>query len=363
MEVSLLVASAKRLLDDIGKSNAKTLLNQTIGNLQSFLQNQSSPPQQRNQLLANFKNLEPQIVEAIRNLIPGTLSEKEAEAYIVLGAFDLFGTLGANQIAEIFAKVNAPSKPDAALQSLNQYSQRFSELENVSNILVAKLKNTGIQHSAKNTITFVFQGDVEINNLDELSKASNKWNQNLIALARLIRTNDTNFEIESAERGSLILTISAAGGIVLLFSKIVNSILDATKKYYEIKKLAGEMRKLSLPQLNDNLLDLEKKAEINIAQESESLASRLLIEYKWENETDKQEVSVALNYSVNHTFSFIANGGKAEVKLINRELPGEDSDIANVLNEKYRDLARLKSEISQITGAPEPLKIKDKEQK
>jgi hypothetical protein len=206
----------------------------------------------------------------------------------------------------------------------------------------------------KDLVILSFQAGAEINNLDELAKIATKWNQDFIAFASLTKENDTNFRIESVERGSIILTLSAVSGIVIAFAKATNMVLDVIKKCYEIKKLANEARLLKgVPE--KAIQELDNSSKIKVRTESMEITRQLIGEYEWDQVEQRKDVDAHLRIAIKHLLEFVNVGGKVDVKLLAPEQNGKQ--LTSNLSIKYQEIKKIENEISSVNGEKQILEL------
>jgi hypothetical protein len=175
-----------------------------------------------------------------------------------------------------------------------------------------------------NRLDILFDGAARVKTLKELSKESASWNQHIHCFSRLARENDTDANINSVEKGSLLLTVTLAAGTIIAVMKAVDKILDTIMKTYEVKKKSVELKKLKLTYIDDAINLLDKHAKLNISREAEDIANTLINDYNW-NENDElyNETKTATKMATKEIMKFINSGGKVDGHIKNNIEDGQ----------------------------------------
>jgi hypothetical protein len=259
------------------------------------------------------------------------------------------------------------SNPNNAKTQLQQYQSelnRITQLYTSLSTYADKLPLDKVQQTDKDSIIIFFQGGAEIDNLDELAKVSTKWNQNLIAFALLTEENDRTFRIETVERGSIILTLSAMPAIAYGFAKATDKVLDVIKKYYEIKKLAHDAKQLKGIVPEKTIQDLEAASKLKLKAETNEITTQLIEEYGWnaDGKEQRKDVDTAVRLAVRQLLDFVNKGGKLDVKLIaqNNET---NKEMEMNLTIKYNDIKQIEKQVTGIDGQSQMLELSDGEEK
>lgn len=357
METGRLIDIVRQLTDKINGSGIVNHFNTIVQQLQRLAQQAQVTPQNRQQSFTAIENAKREILAAINTFIPPSLSLEESKIYETLGAYELFGFDGQQRVNTIFSELQ--TNPNNVRQQLQVYQQdinKIPQLHTSLNQFSGKFPNSA-DRSDKNEIILFFQAGAEINNLDELAKVSAKWNQVLIGLAMLAKENDRTFRIETVERGSIILTLSAIAGVVFAFAKAADKVLDTIKKYYEIKKLAHEARQLAgVPE--KTIHDLENSSKLKLKAETTEITNQLVDEFGWTEVENRKDIDVAVRHAVRHLLEFVNKGGKVDVKLL---ADGSDKEVEVSLTVKYNEVKKIESVISPIGTQKQILELTDTE--
>ena len=360
MEVGKLYKVAKDITQNVQNSNLNAYITAIIQNLDLLIAQAKSAPQNRQGFLNQIESNRRSLLAGINTIIPSSLPLEETKIYEVLGAYNLFGFEGQERLGKIFLVMQTnPNDVKAQMQIYHKEIANIALVFDVFNVF-SKLPVSSAEGSMLDSVIIFFQGDAEINNLDELAKVSSKWNQVLIAFALLSRENDRSFRIETVERGSIILTLSAVAGIVGAFGVASSKVLDAIKKYFEIKKLAHEARQLKDGVPEKTIKDLEEASKLRVKQETKAIAKQLLEEYKWSEEMeDMHTVDTAMLMAVRHLITFVNKGGKVDIKLLSKT--DQNKEMEANLTIKYNQIKQIEGEVAPGGNKKQMLELSDGE--
>jgi|JI10StandDraft_1071094.scaffolds.fasta_scaffold06130_9 hypothetical protein len=344
MEISKLFKVVKEITDKVQATNLNGHIQTINQNIDQLIRQAQGTPVAKQRFLTQVENGKKEILTAINTYIPTSLSVEESKVYESLGAYNLFGYEGQQQINKIFVEIQ--TNPNVVKGKLQQYLQEINKIIQLHGSIASfsdKLPLSGSQKDNLDSIVIFFQGGSEINNLDELAKVSTKWNQVLIAFAQLARESDRTFRIEAVERGSIILTLSAIAGIVYAFGKASDKVLDTVKKYYEIKKLAHEAKQLKGGVPEKTIKDLEEASKLKIVTETKEITKELIEEFNWNENGDKEAVDNAVRMAIRHLLEFVNKGGKVDIKLIAQDTQNKQMEMNLTL--KYSDIKQIEKTV------------------
>jgi uncharacterized protein YxeA len=359
MDVGKLYKIAKELNDNIQSAGLKIRFATITQNIQKLTQQGQTTIQTKQQILANIESSKREISTAINTFIPTNLSVEDGKVYESIGAYELFGYTGKLRFLSIFNDLQSNSASvrnelQKYQQEINKITQLYSSLAEFSE----KLPKADEGLVKNDLIVLFFQEGAEINNLDELAKVSTQWNKVLIAFALLSKDNDTNFRIETVERGSIILTLSAIAGVVFALGKAVDKVLDTVKKYYEIKKLAHEAKQIKgVPE--SAIRELENSSKLKLKTEANEIARQLIEEYGWNEKSDRKDVDSAVRIAVRQLLEFVNKGGKVDIKLLAQNSDKKEMEVNISL--KYKEIKSIENIIAP-DGNNQKLEITDGEQ-
>lgn len=177
----------------------------------------------------------------------------------------------------------------------------------------------------------------------------------------LAKENDRTFRIETVERGSIILTLSAIAGIVYAFGKALDQVLDVIKKYYEIKKLAHDAKQLKGGVPEKTIQELEAASKLKVRTETNVTTKQLIEEYGWNSDGEEQrrDVDAAVRIAVRHLLEFVNQGGKVDVKLLAQN--EQNKEVEMNLTLKYSEIKQTENQVSSGDDEKQILELTDKD--
>lgn len=362
MEAANLFKTLKELQEKIQGSGLPSHFGTIIQNLAKIIQQTQTTIQNRQQFLTPIENARREIFAAINTFIPTTLSIEESKIYEALGAYQLFGYDGQQRLNQIFSTLQSnPKNTQTQLQQYIGETNKIAQLYSSFSLFADKLSIDKTNEEEKDSIVIFFQGGVEINNLDELAKVSSKWNQNLIAFALLAKENDRTFRIETVERGSIILTLSAIAGIVYAFGKALDKVLDVIKKYYDIKKLAHDAKQLKGGVPEKAIHELEAASKLKVRTETNEITRQLVEEYGWnaDGEEQRRDVDAAVRIAVKNLLEFINQGGKVDIKLLAQN--EQNKEVEMNLTLKYSEIKQIENQVHSGDDKKQILELTDRD--
>jgi hypothetical protein len=246
-------------------------------------------------------------------------------------------------------------RPDPLIAEITQYQQKLNSYQQFVNSLNIVLEDLE-ESSGKDELIIFFEGGASVNNLKELSKVSADWNQIVNCFGRLTKENNTDINIVSIERGSLIATVSIASLIIMGIIKCSDKILDLILKIYEIKKKALELKSMKLDSIAAAIEILEKQSTLNLPDGAKIITKELMDEFGWEPSSDLyNETEGATSNAVKKLIQFHNSGGKVDSKILN---PNEEQSNSSLsLKEKNIKFLKVEEEVNSLTNGKEILRI------
>lgn len=242
---------------------------------------------------------------------------------------------------------------------LSQISVQFSQLTQLNDLL--STFNISINDEFEedvNSLDILFDGAAMVRTLKELSKESANWNQRIHCFSRLARENDTDANINSVEKGSLLLTVTLASGTIIAIMKAVDKVLDTIMKTYEVKKKSIELKKLKLTYLDDAINLLDKQAKLNISRDAEDIVNNLMKDYNWE-EADElyNETKSAAKIATKDIMRFINHGGKLDGHLSKNV--EADKKLLEDVKTKNQKIKEIELQIKALSEAKDTLLLEE----
>lgn len=252
---------------------------------------------------------------------------------------------------------------DNLINEFNEYTVKlnsYNQFVNSSKLVLKDFLEENTDQINSDLLIIFFEGDANIENLKELSKASSDWNQIVNCFGRLSNENNTEINIVSIEKGSLIATLAISKLIIDGLLKASDKIMDLILKIYEIRIKALELKQLNIDSIAGAVEILEKQAEVDLNNESGTIVKELMAEYGWE-ETNPlyHETQEATIKAVKKIIKFHNSGGKVDSRLLNPK--SEETEVIMRVRDKNTNLLQIEDEIKKITGKSKILEIKETE--
>lgn len=367
MEISQFIEFSKKIREISEKVEYQNTLSQLRSVLTQYKNQNSSVNQpnnsiRRQQLLTHKATIEKTTEEALSKLENIQKEISNINFTKVLNSLKikfLFGDY-ANSLLEKISK-DLEVDFDNIINEFNSYYQKFTAF----NQFIGKASlffddETLEANSPTNELILIFEGESSVNNLKELSKVSGDWNQIVNCFARLTNDNDTDINIVSIRKGSLIATLSISLGIILGIIKASDKILDLILKIYEVRKKALELKSMKLETIASAIEILEKQSTINLKLQSKEITKELLQEYGWKEKDELfHETKIAVKKAVKKMIEFQNSGGKIDSYLI--DATEKDKDDLQILRMKNKKLLDIEENVKNLTGTSQILKIESNE--
>ncbi len=348
METGVLVSVLDRLLEKMQQTSFVASIDDIMKRIHTIINQQHHPEKQ-----SYISAFEKSVINVLNNLEFFSIQEKTVEEDKALRLVN-FERLFGSEANELFKRIlkDIYGNPSGVNNTLTSYKKELNSLIGLHNSFNFYRDNIpkGIHNPQDdNLIVINFREHASIENLDELAKHASIWNKVLLGFSLLTKENDRSFKIESVEKGSLILTLSAVPAVVLCFGKAAEKVLDVVKKYYEVKIKAAELKALKMPALNQLITDLDNQSNINITEEADNISNELINETNAGGEEVQGDVTNAVNNAIKEMIKFTNKGGKLEIKLIASN--DEQKQVELNLNIKYSEVKQIKTKISEIEGS------------
>jgi hypothetical protein len=319
-------------------------------------------PQLQTQQITTFKsNIETQRTQALNVLFEiqsSIINLKEIKSYNKSNLDSTFGQGAINLLERIPRELD--SNLDALFTDITQYTQRVTQSQHFLASINFVLGDINTDEEENNIDKFIlfFEEGATIESLKELAKASEDWNQIVNCFSRLVKDNNTDTKVISAERGSLVLTLTFSTGIILGLVRASDKVLDVILKGYEIKKKALELKQMKLAAIDDAIKILEKQAKLNVTSEANTITQELLGEYNWDPQDELyNETKAAVSQAVSRIIRFQNAGGKIDSKL--HQQTEEQKVQTESLKTKNIKFLKVEDEVKRLSGGNEILQLED----
>ncbi len=309
----------------------------------------NSPPQEQVSI-SKEKDAVLKVIGAI-GLDNLTLNERE----ILAASFNLkkLGVSGVVWINKIFADHHLD--PMGAVNELEELLQEFTHLQEQAVTTLQVLEPfkidavDGDMEPGHAALQITFKNKAAIEDFGTLRDAAEEWWEIMRGVALLANTTVENIPILVMEKGYRLQIESASTPPVLLaIGCIVDKVLWAVDRYFDLKRKADEIRAMDL----DN-----KKIEQELEEEAENYKRGIVdninaaVIESMAGKRTNGEVSTAMEITVRHIFDFLDKGGTIDCRLPDNGLPELDRTKLSVLYEKVR---RLEARIEGRKLLPKP---------
>lgn len=309
------------------------------------------------ELQEQLKNYRSKIKEAHDSLEPKGWSHSQLQIFDRFGAKNILGSAGYTNFQKALSD-NAANTP-GAVEEINQQQKQITQLiTNATNILSSLgglVEDTEVEKGQK-IVQIVFDEEVAINNITELSKQSQSWREIIRAYSILAQEAPENTIIISVNKSNpFAIWLSTAPLISKAFYHTVKPFIDLWHEVLELKihALALEEKKIKVTKDKVDLLKSIEEYEVGKIKEIiESVADSY---HKPEmNEADINNAKVALLKSGEDLYKFITGGGKVDTA---KDENSSDSDGNFQLETTYQEVHKLRDNVQKLLTNPAKDKV------
>lgn len=368
MDLKQLKEFIKKLVELDTQTNYSTTINQlrsSINNIKSQKNAQLQQPnvnvQTRNQQIQTY-------VESAKNSVKNALNSlntiqnqfndyKFSRNFNQLSLENPYGQTAVVLLNRVVSEME--TNIDLLFTDFTNYHTKltaYKQFINATDSVLEDLTEDGRKNNETDEIVLFFEGEADVENLRELSKVSIDWHQIINCFARLTKDNNTEIEIISIEKGSLIATLSVAAAIIGGLIKASDKIMDLILKIYAIRIKALELKKMQFDNIAEAIVILEKQAEIDLSEQSKKIVEDLMKEYGWKKSEELyNETNTAAIKAVKKMIRFHNSGGKVDSNLLNPTT--EESNQIDKIRAKNKKLLSAEQEVKKLTGTSKILQI------
>jgi hypothetical protein len=344
-------------------STFKTLIGQPTQNIpsdyQSIVKNRIKIESDAEAFLSNIKD----IVYSLNDKLPFTLTRELIDILESLRSlFYVFFNVFPSNVGPLTFQAQVPNylsyftPLETAINRLMQYHSLYNIAQDFNSDEVVI-----IDPSYPESLSIIYDDEGLIKTLPELATASKEWGIIVNCFARLVNENNTEAEVLSIKRGSLIIIIGTAtsiiGAIALASEKIKSmllSLLDAKEKLLEFRKnkIFAEL----------NMAEADKKVTINIKQQAKEITQELLDEFiPDKNNPDYHEIKTAVTKAVKLMITFENSGGRIDAKLMHAN--PRYKEIVEGLKSKNERYKLQRNNLRAIEQGQEFLRLEESNEK
>jgi len=334
MNVSELFSLTKWIHTEITQAG----IAQRYQELYAVLYNNTQPNQTKQPFEAQKENL----VLAIQNVPLYQLTKDQLVFLDNLGIGTTVGDQGIAVVEDILFKnaidvASAAQRIQAIAQSL---SAGTSKAEQLRTGLTDCVSEEPYELNDEILMRIGFKGDASLNNVVDFKSWGSAWYDIGRGIAMAHGGSPEDVKIIGATKGSIILELSIAAGMVTTISGIILAALKVAEKVLDIRKKAEEIRGLKLT--NDKIAhDLETAADKEKAIGIEAIAKDFTDQLGIATDGEGDKVK-ALESAVKHLVVFLEKGGDVDFVL------PEDEELEDDAAEKHQQLRVAFQEIRYI---------------
>jgi hypothetical protein len=304
--------------------------------------------QQGNLLIGNANSVGKIIRKIKQSFVTDFLKEKQLHKLS-------FGALFSDEVINFYLNLNeiTDTNRNDIIAKLNQYYGAFSILPSLLSYLQALRNNLNELNTNEpeiNQLIICFDNKAEINFLSDFTNKPKEWKFIINSFGRITKETESDPRVVTVESGCLIIGLATTIAIIRIVIKASDMIHDSILKHIEVRKNLLNLKNQKLDHLSDLLDALDKKSKMNLNQEAETIADKLLADCGWKDENNLKEVKNFAIKAIKKLVTFINNGGKVFPKLI--ETSNDDINIIESARKSSNRLIEAEKEIKKISGDP-----------
>ncbi|MDF1697208.1 MAG: hypothetical protein P1U56_15300 [Saprospiraceae bacterium] len=192
-----------------------------------------------------------------------------------------------------------------------------------------------------------FTNEAGLKTLQSLSKETKKWSIVLTSFARLVNSNNTDFELKRVEEGSVLITLQLEPDVIIELIKVITQIITLLTAVLVLKKAFYDFKKHDVERIQSELKEIKEKLEINSKTEAEKITNITINNY---SANDKEEVKSLLKNGISYMVDHFKNGGDVQVQLSKSSQEGKEDLLVQLAKAKEQrmiaeqEIAKLKIE-------------------
>ena len=259
--------------------------------------------------------------------------------------------------AEFVNRVVTESSYDPATSAseIKTATDKVNAVTNILNNLSTSLVNAGFQYDRAEAefdekmsmARIQFRQDASINNIGDLKKWSNDWNDIARGIGHLVDETPQDMKVVGASKGSIIVCVTGSMVLISAFAfmskKVSGIILDALRVQNAIEDLRHK-------RISNNII--EKSMRADLKNREGVLVDEIIEELKERAGGVAEEHDAHLKTAVTKYVNFSKKGGEMDyLQPPEPELDEDDTDAPEMAQAKLAvELRELISEIRSIQG-------------
>jgi hypothetical protein len=229
-----------------------------------------------------------------------------------IGISDVLGQRLLDRVDEVLARNQMT--PSIALSEIDPIRERLDEVMAALTTLVQGLTFFEI---GRDDVVDEYEVGIDIprqevgNSLPVLGRDFVEWQKILAPFEELAGLGVSDYRVRAISSSDFGLFLAAVPAVALFITKAVNGVLDAYLKLLNIKRMRSEMA-AEVPE--DRLSSIDEYANVVMAQDLTSIARDLVAESSVSDEGRKNELEVAVKWSLNKIANRVDAGYSIDIR-------------------------------------------------
>ena len=332
----------------IDENIKSTSVAQKYQQLQAVLQQNVNA--RNNQPQQPFKDQKNDVINTIKNITTGSLTNEQERMLDTLGIERHLGSQGVSKLEDILFKngldmATAAAEVASIHTEINNGIAQSDQLKTSLAPLVTEDEEKG--HENNDVVMRIhFQNDVSMENLSDFKKWGATWWDIGRGIAMAHHHTPEDIRVVGAQKGSIIIELAVIAAIATTTSTIILSALKVADRVLTIRKKAEEIKALKLnnKKLED---DIEKEAEKEKSQGLESITKEISVTLNINGQGDGEKIKV-LGKSVKNLIDFVESGGEVDFYADEENIPDDRRQDIEQLKVNFAEIKKLEQRVLEI---------------
>lgn len=297
-------------------------------------------------------------MEAHAKLEPTGWSYSKMKIFDNFGARNIIGNAGIERFLKSLSE-NAANTP-GAIQEINELAQEVTLLLTNSNNILSSLGKLGEEEKVEEglrVIQIVFDKEVRIDDLVQLTEQSKEWKNIIRAFSLLVKEPPEKTKIISISKSTpLSLMLATIPSISDAIYTVVKAFVELWKTYLEAQEHAIKLEDMKVG-VDGKKFELFKTVDEYARKRISEIVDEAANSHKSKKLRDPelQEAKAALLKAGPELYEFITKGGKVDVA----KKDSDDPRKIFQLGDNYQKIYKLKDNVQKMIAArvvskPEP---------
>lgn len=315
------------------------------GNLHSKILTSARQPNQAQ----GFEEEKDALIRALKNLPLDRLSRAQISTLEHLELTQFLGDAGIDYVNGIL-RDNALDGITAAQKIQNGHAQIVDGLDWAENAFKA-LSEVIVRdrdHLEGNAamLHVHFEGGASLDHFKDLKDWSSRWFLIARGISRAVGETPESIRIVSASRGSIVFDAVATLGTAMLFAKVIKSILEAQKAYFDVQIAKENARRVVAD--NERIQkEFDKELEA-IETSGVKRVSMVAVEVSELDDEKQADEIQELERAVRNLFEFMKQGGDVDIAVTGDD--DEDAEDGKDFSKQRETLRELMSEARSLSS-------------